>query len=321
MLERVCDPAPCQAAQSAEFSTAAVSGASTCRDACSVYRRRRRRSCQLLPNHWWVVGDLTGDHVAERFDIHELLGTGLIGRTYRAWDRLDQRPVALKVLDAPFRYMPGLSGFAGAFPMASLLRNETRLLQKLQHPGICSYHGSGEIDGTPWLAMEYFDAGCLRDRRTPFASTAIMHILHRLAAPLEYLHAAGYVHRDVTPSNIGFRSDGTLALLDLGLAQRTFDNSEVAIQRVMGSPGYSPPECHQSAAFDTALTPRADIFSLGRLIEWMIVGPDMRVHPDSPVAESDSPISEVIQRATRVDPRLRYPDVPTLLGACELALS
>jgi len=268
-----------------------------------------------------VLGDFTDDLVPQRFAVRELLGTGLIGRTYRAWDQLDQRPVALKVLDSSFRYMPGLSGFAGAFPMASLLRNESRLLQQLQHPGICSYHDSGELDGTPWLAMEYIGGGYLRDRQTPIASTEIVQILHKLAAPLAYLHAAGYVHRDVTPSNVGFRSDGTLALLDLGLAQRTFHNSEVAIQRVMGSPGYSPPECHQPAAFDIALTPRADIFSLGRLMEWMIVGPDMRVYPDSPMAESDSPICAVIQRATRVDPRLRYPDVQTLLSACKLALS
>lgn len=265
-------------------------------------------------------GDLAGDRFADRFEIYELLGTGLVGRIYRAWDRQGQRHVALKILDKPFRHMPGLSGFAGAFPMAPLLRRESRLLEQLQHPGICGYQASGEIDNSPWLAMEYIDGGLLRDRETPILAPELLHVVRGVSAPLIYLHSAGYVHRDVTPSNVGFRSNGTLALLDIGLVQRTFHSPEFAIQRVMGSPGYSPPECHRPTAFDIALTPRADVFSLGRLLEWMIAGPDMRVHPDAPMPASHSPISGVVQRATCVDPELRYPDIPTLLGACELAL-
>lgn len=267
-----------------------------------------------------VLGDLEGNRFADRFDIYELLGTGLVGRTYRAWDRLDKRQVAIKVLNRSFSYMPGLSGFVGAFPMASLLRSEARLLERFQHPGICGYRAFGEINTIPWLAIEYINAGRLRDRETPIVASELLHIVQGLAAPLEYLHSAGYVHRDVTPSNVGFRSNGTVVLMDVGLAQRTFHSPEFAIQRIMGTPGYSPPECHQPSAFDIALTPRADVFSLGRLLEWMIAGADLRPHPEAPVPKSDSPICGVIQRATRVDPELRYPDIPALLRACELAL-
>ncbi len=267
-----------------------------------------------------MLTDLEGTFLADRFDVYEALGTGLVGRIYRAWDRLTEGPVAIKVLNKPFEYMPGLSGFAGAYPMASLLRRESRLLEQLQHPGICSYRASGEINNAPWLAMEYIDGGRLRDRETPILATQALHIARGLAGPLEYLHSAGYVHRDVTPSNIGFRSDGTAVLMDIGLAQRTHQSPETAIQRVMGSPGYSPPECHRSTAFDIELTPRADVFSLGRLVEWMLHGSDMRANPRLPMPDGHAPISTVIERATRVDPRKRYADIPELLRACELAL-
>jgi len=280
----------------------------------------RWRPRSLLPDHSTVLGDLTADHFAERFDVYEVLGTGLVGRIHRAWDRVSQCQVAIKVLRRSFVYFPGLSGFAGAYPAASLLRRESRLHADFEHPGICSYLDSGDTQETPWLALEYVDGGRLSDQDLPLPVSEVLHIVREIAAALEYLHTAGYVHRDVKPSNINFRKDGRPVLMDLGLVQRTFHSPEFAVQRAMGSPGYVPPECQESTAFDIELTPRADIFSLGRVIEWMLEGSGMRSDVRSPMPASGAAISQVIERATRMNPDQRYPDIPALLSACELAL-
>ncbi len=188
------------------------------------------------------------------------IGRGGAGVVYEAVQCSLGRRVALKVL-------PDTSS-ANATQIARL-RREALVLAQLQHPHIVRVHDVGETGGQHWLAMDLVDGGTLADRLGHLRAAgghrggslrAVVEIVAAVAEALEHVHAAGIVHRDVKPSNILLRADGTPLLSDFGLARGDAALTVTAANAIAGTPQYMSPE---HVAGKAALVPASDVFSLG----------------------------------------------------------
>jgi tRNA A-37 threonylcarbamoyl transferase component Bud32 len=156
-----------------------------------------------------------------KFKVHGVLGRGGMGVVYLATDLVLGRRIALKTL-------PRLSAQA-----AGRLKREARAMAAVVHPNLAVIHGSESWRGTPILIVEYLDGGTLAKRlsggRLPIAEVLSLGVT--LAGVLDRVHHAGILHRDVKPSNIGYTNDGSLKLLDFGLAQLLDDVGSPAVER------------------------------------------------------------------------------------------
>jgi serine/threonine protein kinase len=152
------------------------------------------------------------------YEIRSALGAGGMGEVYRARDSRLQRDVALKVLPEPFSNNP---------ERLQRFEREAKVLASLNHPHIANIHGLEEShpstpSGLPILAivMELVEGPTLAERITvgPIPIDEALSIGKQIAEALEAAHVAGIIHRDLKPSNIKVRPDGTVKVLDFGLA-------------------------------------------------------------------------------------------------------
>lgn len=146
--------------------------------------------------------------VQGKFRLERLVGVGGMGVVYLAVDMVLDRRVAIKTL-------PSLRSEA-----ANRLHREARTMAAVLHPNLALIYGTEQWRGTPMLIVEYLDGGTLRDwvRHGPVSYVEAIDLGIVIADVLDRVHAAGVLHRDVKPSNIGYTGDGRPKLLDFGLA-------------------------------------------------------------------------------------------------------
>jgi serine/threonine-protein kinase len=262
--------------------------------------------------------------LAGKFRIERQVGAGGMGVVYRAQDLELERTVAIKVL-------PRVAPEATA-----RLRREARAMAAVQHPHLAIIHSMESWRGTPVLVIEYLAggtvAGRIRHGALPVADVLTLGVV--VADVLQHVHRAGYLHRDVKPSNIGYTESGAPKLLDFGLARlvstltalsadsatvtagspatsedlssaTTAAVGQTAAQRIVGTPAYLPPEA-------IALAPPAvsvDLWGLGVTLYEALTGLNPFVAPT--LAETVS----LIERAVVPDPRERRTECPPALAA------
>ena len=212
---------------------------------------------------------------ARRFGNYELLkelGRGAQGVVWLAEDVVLRRKVALKML-------------AGAGAQSELVRErfrrEAALTSKFEHPGICGVHDFGEVDGTPYIAMQYVRGTTLAtiveaahggDKRETISIGGggnkgeledVLRLVERAARALHVAHQAGLVHRDIKPANIMVTPDGHPVVLDFGLARDTESEGQTLTQsgQILGTPAYLAPE--QIVAARGTVDRRTDVYALG----------------------------------------------------------
>ncbi len=212
-----------------------------------------------------------GDLVAERFEVHAEVGSGGMGRVYRATLRDPRggasREVALKLLRETH-----------VITARDRFRREARVLAELDHPSIVRFVDSGEVGGVPFLAMEWVNGEDLERRLARGALTLDESrvLFRRLADGLRAAHARGIVHRDVKPSNV-LLEDGLVArarLADFGLASLSSSaamthHALTVTGEVLGTPSYMAPE---QVRGERVIDARADVFSLGCLFFECLTG-------------------------------------------------
>ncbi|WP_394824087.1 protein kinase domain-containing protein [Pendulispora albinea] len=241
---------------------------------------------------------------ADRFEIEEEAGRGGMGIVYRAFDRVTQATVALKVLH---KTEPST---VRRFAM------EADALGRIEHPDIVRYLAHGIADGgAPYLAIEWLEGESLRVRLARVAENGgrldladVLEMGRRLAGALAAAHSIGIVHRDVKPSNI-LLVKGELVrpkLVDFGIVRATSAQEVTTSGTVLGTVGYMAPEQARGAE---DLDGRADLYSLGCVLFRCLANRDVFDGPD--------PVTVLSMLLLHEPPRLAKlrPDVPPDLDA------
>jgi serine/threonine-protein kinase len=264
-------------------------------DARLVAEVQRMLQADAEPHHFLDSGALLaadrlepGDIVAGRFAIVETIGRGGMGEVYRAHDTQLGRDVAVKVLPADGRHRADSDAETNR-PVDDRLarfRREAHVLASLNHPNIATLHGLEQSDGLSALVLELVEGPTLADRLTkgPIPAGEAIPIARQLAEALEAAHAKGIVHRDLKPANIKLRPDGTVKLLDFGLAKvfqaslamyregpaspAVTNTSLIQNGMILGTPAYLSPEQARGGEADR----RSDIWAFGAVLYEMLSG-------------------------------------------------
>ncbi len=146
------------------------------------------------------------------YDVTALIGEGGMGQVYRATDTKLKRQVALKILPEAFADDPD---------RLARFQREAQVLASLNHPGIAAIYGLEDSGDTKALVLELVEGPTLADRikKGPIPLDEALPIAKQIAEALEAAHEAGVIHRDLKPANIKVREDGTVKVLDFGLAK------------------------------------------------------------------------------------------------------
>jgi eukaryotic-like serine/threonine-protein kinase len=213
-----------------------------------------------------MAQDVVGRRIAGRYELGAQLGEGGVGVVWRAEDTLLGRPVAIKEVELP----PAVRDKQRAVLRARVIR-EARAAARLSHPGAVTLFDVVQDGGQDYIVMELIEGPNLDQlvaERGPLAprSAAVMGL--RLLATLEAAHRAGIVHRDVKPSNVLIRDDGSTKLTDFGTASLTGDPELTATGMVVGSPAYMAPE--QIRGLEVG--PPTDLWALGATLYFAVEG-------------------------------------------------
>ena len=263
-------------------------------------------------------GDATiavGSIVAERYEIRSVLGSGGAGVVYKAFDRELGEIVALKTLHP--------DAVAQDPAAVERLKSEIRLARRISHRGVVRIYDLGEHGGAYFLSMEYVAGTVLSDlleRDTRLPVDAVISIARQLARALEVAHAEGIIHRDIKPQNIMLRPDGTLKVMDFGIARLAVRTAQLTqVGMAVGTPGYMAPE----QLMDGDVDARADLYACGivlyecitgvlphdpsnpvLMIGRIIAGAPVRA-PHEVVSETPRGLSDLVMRLMAADPAQR----------------
>ncbi len=209
-----------------------------------------------------LIGEVVG-----HFRIDEFIGGGGMGRVFRAWDLRLERPVALKILPPEQ---------ASDSETRARFLNEARSAAKLVHAGFALVYEAGEDNGLLYIAFEFIEGINLRtlvEKQGPFGVQDALRIVLQVADALAHAAKWGVVHRDIKPSNILLTSEGSIKLIDLGLARLQFrseDRAELTASGVtLGTFDYISPE---QARDPRSADERSDIYSLGCTLFFLLTG-------------------------------------------------
>lgn len=272
----------------------------------------------MVPN----VGDLF-----RQFQVLEKVGEGGMGEVYRAWDTKLDRDVALKFLTRVGHLVP---------EDCDRLRQEAKLLAALNHANIVTIYDIDEVDGVPFLVLEWVPGTPLSDssHTRPFDFKMFSQVARAVSEALAAAHERGIVHRDVKPGNVLVTDDGRIKLLDFGLAK--FRDSDLDLTRtamILGTVAYMSPEQVSAAEVGSP----SDVFSFGVMAYELLTGQlpfrgqnagavlYQIVHAaHAPLSEqrTDLPKSLValVERCLEKDPNARFPSGRELMQELSLVL-
>ncbi len=248
------------------------------------------------------AGDLPPELAChERYRLVRLLGAGGMGAVYEAEHRVMQRPVALKVIKRAFTAEPAA---------VERFRREVRAAARLAHPNIVTTYDAEDAGDRQFLVMEYVEGvslGRLVKALGPGPVAAACAAVRQAALGLQHAHERGLVHRDIKPDNLLRCADGSVKVLDFGLAALLAERGGGLTDTnvVMGTPDYMAPEqAEDSHNADI----RADVYSLGCTLYYLLTG---KVPYPAPTS-----VLKILAHRERPLPAIRKarPDVPPELA-------
>ena len=267
----------------------------------------------------------TGKRLDGRYEIQELIGVGGMATVYKAYDSVDDKTVAIKILKDEFL---GNTEFMRRF------KNEFKAVAVLSHPNIVQVYDVSFGDKMQYIVMEYIDGITLKEYIThkkvvPWKEA--VHFTVQILQALQHAHEKGIVHRDMKPQNIMLLQDGSIKVTDFGIARFFNNETRTMTDKAIGSVHYIAPEQARGDATDG----KADIYSVGVMLYEMLTGKlpfdgdtavsvaimQMQNEPE-PLRDINSEIPEGIEeitlKAMRKDPNERYADASGMLSAIEI---
>ena len=238
-----------------------------------------------------------------RYRIDEEVGRGGMGIVYRGTDLTLSRPVAIKTISHRYAKDEQLTQFI----------REARTLAQIENPRLVPVYAVGHDEGYHYLVMKFLEGETLEDRlkregRLP--SEDVRGIVKQVCLALKTLHFKGLVHRDLKPANLMIAPDGTVTVMDLGIAKQ-MGESHQSTSSIAGTPKYMPPEAVDQKPLDA----RADLYSLGVIAFYALTG--------QPPFDGPTTMSILYQHAHQPPPELKtlVPNAPkNLISAIEISL-
>jgi serine/threonine protein kinase len=261
-----------------------------------------------------------------KFEILAALGRGAMGTVYRARDPVLDRPVALKTV------APELLSNVDAL---ARFQREARAAARLQHPNIVTIYELGNVEGALFIAMELLEGMDLAEAMSPPGRLPLpqkLRIVVDICRGLDFAHKRGVFHRDVKPANIRVLRDGSVKLVDFGIAR--LENSTMTQTGMMlGTPSYMAPEVLRGHRVDH----RADMWAVGVVLYELLAGerpfdaPSIAaliyniVHTqprplDTAALGVPDGITAIVDRALAKDPAGRYRDLAEMADALQIVL-
>lgn len=248
----------------------------------------------------------------EDYVLEELLGSGGMGKVYRARHRLTGERLAFKALHKAWQHDERA---------VERLVQESRILADLRHPHIVGVRGLGRFPGGGhFLVMDLASGGDLatRLRDGPLPVIDAIRIVGEVASAVGFAHRAGVVHCDLKPANVLLDESGRSIVTDFGFAHAITPREQASPWSIGGTAGYMPPEVASGA---TGPTPAADIHGLGVLL-WVLVTGRPPSQPLDFAATGDRPdlesIAAIVRNCTHPEPSRRLPTTDALIAAIGL---
>jgi serine/threonine-protein kinase len=243
---------------------------------------------------------VAGQLLSNRYEIRKVLGAGGMGMVYKAMDRELGETVAIKTLRPEIMESD---------PAAlDRFRSEIRLARRISHRNVVRTHDIGEMDGLYFITMEFVEGSSLKDliiSRGRLPAGAVVSIGKQLCRALEVAHEAGVIHRDIKPQNMVVEADGTVKVMDFGIArlqERSDGHTQAGM--VVGTPEYMSPEQLRGDELDG----RSDLYSAGVVLYESLTGRLPHV-ADTPGALIGKVLAEV-----PVAPRASVAEVSPILS-------
>ena len=271
------------------------------------------------------MDNLIGKRLDGRYSIESLVGVGGMANVYRGTDLKTGNQIAVKVLK---------DEFLDNEELVRRFKNESKAISILSHPNIVKVYDVSVTDKLQYIVMEYVDGITLKEylkqRGGALTWKETVHFATQVLSALQHAHSKGIIHRDVKPQNIMLLADGSIKMMDFGIARFSRAQSQTVSDKAIGSVHYISPEQAKGERTDA----RTDIYSVGVMLYEMLSG---RLPFDGDgavsiaimqISEKPKPLAEIApktpaglrqitEKAMEKDPDKRYQSAQEMLAAIE----
>lgn len=266
-----------------------------------------------------------GKRLDGRYEITELIGIGGMADVYKAMDIMENKVVAIKILKTEY---------ASNEEFLRRFRNESKAIAVLSHPNIVKIYDVGFTEQIQYIVMEYIDGITLKEyieQQTVLKWKEVIYFTIQILRALQHAHDRGIVHRDIKPQNIMLFTDGTIKVMDFGIARFARQTGKTLSDKTIGSVHYISPEQARGDLTDE----KSDIYSVGAMVYEMVTG-KKPFEAETPVAVAlmhmqdkvlkpteiqpsiPKGFEEIILRAMQKDPEKRYQSASAMIKDIEI---
>lgn len=265
-----------------------------------------------------------GKRLDGRYEITELIGMGGMADVYKAVDIMEDRTVAVKILK---------NEFSENEEFLRRFRNESKAIAVLSHPNIVKIYDVGFSDEVQYIVMEYINGITLKEfieQQGVLRWKDALHFITQVLKALQHAHDRGIVHRDIKPQNIMLFTDGTIKVMDFGIARFSRQDGRTLSDKTIGSVHYISPEQARGDITDE----KSDIYSVGVMLYEMLTGvkpfdaenpvavalmhmQENAKRPRDIVATIPEPLEEIVMHAMEREPSKRYQSASEMLKDIE----
>ncbi len=247
-----------------------------------------------------------GKKLDGRYEITELIGEGGMADVYKGVDVVDNKVIAVKILKKEF---------AESEEFLRRFRNESKAIAVLSHPNIVKIYDVGFSDKIQYIIMEYIDGITLKEyieNERVLSWKDAVHFVTQILRALQHAHERGIVHRDIKPQNIMMFTDGTIKVMDFGIAKFAREEGKTATDQAIGTVHYISPEQARGDITDA----KSDLYSVGVMLYEMLTG-QKPFDTDNPVSIAVMHMHNVAELPRRINPDIPIPLEEIIVHAME----